>query len=62
MRCNIIHIDPDTCNETIENVRYTDEIGEHEGLTDQEIDEMEIQLKQLGWFYLEPQRRVQTIR
>ncbi len=52
MRVTIYYVDPDTNEEKIENVRYTDEIAENENMTDEEADYMENCLKTNGRFYL----------
>jgi hypothetical protein len=44
------------------NVRYTDEIGESEGMTDQQISAMEDEIKSVGRYWLDADRYVVPAR
>lgn len=56
MRVKIIVTDPITGIETVENVCWTDEVAEAEGMDDAEADAMEAQLRKVGRFYLSAER------
>ena len=49
MRCNILRASDDY----LLNVRDTDAIGEEYGMSDAEIDAMELELKRIGRFWLD---------
>lgn len=61
MKVRIIRTQDDG-RETEENVRYTDEVGEAEGMTDAQIDAMERELKTAGRFWLSATRCARPMR
>jgi hypothetical protein len=58
MRCNIIWTDPSNGNEILESIRDSDEIIEHEGMTEKEAARFENEIKKVGRFHLSSERCV----
>lgn len=51
-KVRIMRTCPETFTETEENIRWTDEIGEAEGMTEAEIAAMEEEILKVGRFWL----------
>ena len=54
MKARILYTDPETGHESEENIRYTDEIAEADGMTDEELAAMENELRSAGRYHLRP--------
>jgi hypothetical protein len=48
MRCNVFYVDPLTGRESLNNVRDTDELAQDNGLSDEQADAMEEELRTKG--------------
>jgi hypothetical protein len=52
MRCKIYQVDQNTGDETLINIRDSDEIAEDNSMTDAELIEMETEIRLVGRFWI----------
>jgi hypothetical protein len=53
---------PDDGAEIEQNIRYTDEIAEHYGMSDEELARMDHELKQIGRYHIDGETCIWPLR
>jgi hypothetical protein len=62
MRVKVIYINPETAEESLENIRHLDEIGDDRNWTDEDFDKAEHELKTQGRFWVDADRYIKPAR
>ena len=62
MKCRIMWTRPDDGAEIKQNIRYTDEIAENYGMSDEELARMDHELKQTGRYHIDAQTCLWPLR